>query len=275
MHPVKGQIAWGEPPGCASVPQRPALGFQRRLLAFAFAATTQSADPVLAQDAAVVIGIVGDTARNPLAGVEVVALRARYRSLTDGRGIFVFHLPAGDETFLVRRVGFGPQSFDATLVVGDTVRLGVILAPAPVTLPELAVEAENTVYRGKLAGFAERMTSSGAPRSSFLTRRDIEQANATRTTDLLRRAGLRLRFDRRGQPVLTCPRGRSTRQPVVGYFLDGARAPANFDISYLDVNQIEAIEVYPSTANRPMIFNLTGTDCVVALWLREGLTSPP
>lgn len=240
---------------------------------------------IAAQKKAVIMGIVADTMKTPLVDAEVTAVKAHVTIRTDARGIFVLdRLPPGDELFVVRRVGFRPESFDATLVAGDTVKVGVMLARAPVVLPELSVEAEGKVYTGKLTGFAERMLHSGAPRSSFLTRADIEKQFPARFMDMLIMAGMKRAIDRRGRDGLTCPRGVASpsRAVRVVYYLDGALIgdggggglgrqadPAMVEsIVRMDPSMIEAVEVYRSTAARPTEFNTTGADCVVVIWTR-------
>jgi hypothetical protein len=241
----------------------------RLLAAIAFLGMIATS-PLPAQKTSVLIGIVGDTTRTPLAQAEVLAMRARRKVTTDTRGIFVFILPPGEEIFLVRRVGYAPQTFEATLVADDTIRLGVVLGPAPVTLPDLVVEAEGIAYHGKLVEFAQRMTTTGAPRSAFLTHKEIEAQATTHTIDLLTTAGLKLRPLSRGRTTVACPRGRSTRPPRVGFYLDGAKMQEEFDVNTVSPIDIEAIEVYRSAAEFPAKYNATGSDCIVLIWLRDG-----
>lgn len=238
---------------------------------------------IAAQKKAVIMGIVADTAKTPLVDAEVTAVKARITIRTDARGIFILdRLPPGNELFVVRRVGFRAQSFDATLVAGDTVKVGVMLATAPVVLPELSVEAEGKVYTGKLTGFAERMIHSGAARSSFLTRADIEKQFPAQFLDMMVKAGMKRARDRRGKDTLTCPRGvtNAYAPPRVAYYVDGAliadgsaatgRAdPAMVEwIVRMEPSMIEAVEIYRSTATRPAEFNASGATCVVVVWTR-------
>lgn len=224
-----------------------------------------------AQKKAVIMGIVADTSKTPLAEAQITAMKASVSIRTDHRGIFILdQLPPGDELFWVRRVGYRPETFDVTLVAGDTVKVGIILAAAPVVLPELSVEAEGRVYTGKLAGFAERMLHSGVARSSFLTRTNIEKQYPARFFDMLAMAGLKRTTDRRGKEILSCPRGISSPRnpPRVAYYLDGALISDGESVARMDPSMIEAVEVYRSTAGRPTEFNMTGADCVVVVWTR-------
>ena len=235
-----------------------------------------------AQKKAVIMGIVADTAKTPLVDAQITAVKAKLTIRTDQRGIFILdQLPPGEELFWVRRIGYRPETFDVTLVAGDTVKVGIMLAAAPVILPELSVEAEGRVYTGKLAGFAERMLHSGAARTSFLTRADIEKQFPAQFVDMLVGAGLRRIVDRRGKDTLTCPRGVTspTRAPRVAYYLDGALiadggSARSVDpimvesIIRMEPALIEAVEVYRSTATRPAEFNASGASCVVVIWTR-------
>lgn len=237
---------------------------------------------MVAQQKAVIMGIVADTSKAPLADSEITALKARVTIRTDREGVFILTtLAPGDEVFMVRRIGYLPQTFEATMIAGDTVKVGVMLAAAPVVLPELSVEAEGKVYRGKLTGFAERMLHSGVARSSFLTRADIEKQFPARFIDMLVLAGMKRSTDRRGKESLTCPRGVASpsRAIRVVYYLDGALIgdaglggrpdPSMTEsIARMDPSMIEAVEVYRSTAGRPTEFNTTGADCVVVVWTR-------
>lgn len=215
---------------------------------------------------ALLLGIVADTGKRPLVEAEIVAMRHKLTTITDSRGVFIFtRLDPGPEVFLVRHIGFRPESFDATLVPGDTLKVGVIMAEAPVQLPDLTVEAEGRLYFGKMLGFAERLRgSSGAPRSAFLTPADVDRLHPTRTIDLLIHAGLKPRYTARGEPTVTCPRGGGK----LAVYLDGAWLQSSFSLSWLEPTQIQAVEVYRSAAERPPEFNATGSDCTVVIWTK-------
>ena len=218
---------------------------------------------------ATIIGIVADTSKTPLAEVEIIAIRAGITTLSDSKGIFILGgLSAGEEVFRIRRIGYRSETFDATLVAGDTIRIGVILGPAAFELPELAVEAEGKVYSGKMTGFADRMLHSGAPRSSFLTRKDLEKMKQNKFIDVLARAGLKRVADRRGRDFLICSHGQATGPAVVVYYIDGARVADPNEVLRMDPETVEAVEVYRSGADRPVQFSMTGSDCTVLVWTR-------
>jgi carboxypeptidase family protein len=218
---------------------------------------------------ATIVGIVADTNKAPLADAEIIAIRSGITTLTDSRGIFILGgLPAGEEVFRIRRIGYRSETFDATLVAGDTIRIGVILAPAAFELPELSVVAEGKVYSGKMTGFADRMLHSGAPRSSFLTRAELAKMRQNKFIDVLAKAGLKRVADRRGRDFLVCSHGSGFGPPVVVYYLDGAKVADPNEVFRIDPETVEAVEVYRSAADRPAQFNMTGSDCTVLIWTR-------
>jgi len=218
---------------------------------------------------ATIVGIVADTNKTPMPDVEVIAIRAGITTITDSRGIFILGgLPAGEEVFRIRRMGYRPETFDAKLLAGDTIRIGVILAPAAFVLPEMTVEAEGKVYRGKMTGFADRMLHSGAPRSSFITRDELAKMSQRQFIDILAKAGLKRVADRRGRNFLICSHGSTTSPPIVAYYIDGARVADAGEILRMDPETVEAVEVYRSAADRPVQFNMTGSDCTVLVWTR-------
>lgn len=218
---------------------------------------------------ATIVGIVADTNKTPMPDVEVIAIRAGITTITDSKGIFILGgLPAGEEVFRIRRIGYQPETFDAKLVAGDTIRIGVILAPAAFVLPEVTVEVEGKIYRGKMTGFADRMLHSGAPRSSFITRDELAKMSQRRFIDILAKAGLKRVADRRGRDFLRCSHGGATSPPIVAYYIDGARVADPAEVLRMDPETVEAIEVYRSAADRPVQFNMTGSDCTVLVWTR-------
>lgn len=168
---------------------------------------------------ATVVAIVGDTAQKPLALAEVVALLAKQRATTKADGIVRMTLPAGEETFIIRRLGYQPQQFTLTLTAGDTLRFGAVLLPDPVQLTEIEVTADRTngvmlegrLYTGKMRSFAKRMQFSAAPRSRFVTPDDLEEFPPTaRITDILRKGGVTTQFhaDRDGRYETAICRGQ-------------------------------------------------------------------
>lgn len=98
----------------------------------------------VAQKTGTITGIVADTNKTPIVDAEIIAIRSNITTLTDSHGIFILPgLPPGDEVFRIRPVGYRSETFDATIVANDTIKIGVILAPAPFNLPEITVTVEG------------------------------------------------------------------------------------------------------------------------------------
>lgn len=196
----------------------------------------------------------GDTAGKPLPDVEIVALRARRIVKTDRRDTVVVPLPPGEETFIIRRIGNFPQSFDATLVAGDSTRMGVNLAASPVavtTLPDLVVEAEGVSYGGRMAGFGTRLRSGAVPRSNFLTRKDLEASGLTlpsTTSNGPDSSSWSTGEASTCSSVLAESARPGPRFRVSRCSFDAIHMNAEFDIKSLDLSQLEAIEVSRSAA---------------------------
>lgn len=214
-------------------------------------------------------GIVADTNKRPLQDVEIISLRSNRRATTNKDGIFVLAgLPPGDEQIRVRRIGYEPQTFAATLAAGDTMRVGIILAASAALLPEIAVVARGKQYKGLMAGFADRMLHSGAPPSSFITREDLDTWNMTRILDVVAKVGMKTRMQSGGKRVVQCPRGYTgSVPPTPVIYLNGSRVFGNFDIDDLSIEQVEALEVYRSPIHTPSQFD-RDAQCVIVIWTR-------
>lgn len=237
---------------------------------------------------AVVMGVVMDTAGRPLAAAEVLAMRAKATSQTTAGGVFrLTGLRKGKELFRVRRIGFVPQVFELDLVEGDTVRLGVNLARDTVqTLPEIAVNAPAppTSIERFHQNLKDRVLRSGAPPSALITREELAKSNDSRLLPLLAVHGLKIKFEpKTGKEYLVCDRGND--RPAI--WLDGAIADVGptggakawraaalmqlVDLANFLPDQVEAVEIYKTPAERPPEYNMTGSYCTVAIWTRRSL----
>jgi len=217
-------------------------------------------------------GSVADSAGQPLGGVELLLhdLRMTVRTRADGRFEFPRVAP-GIYVITARHIGYSPVTWPFRLQ--DSVTLGFRLHRAVTTLPLVVVNGEVKRMTATLVGFYERLRSSGAPRSSFITREEIEKRNPWRTSDLIRDRGAR---------AVACLRG------VI--YLDGVPMPGGspFDppagkrrtvpdsrtaVDIVSPGEIEAIEIYRGPATIPSQFNATsptGTrpGCVILIWTR-------
>jgi hypothetical protein len=200
-------------------------------------------------------GSVVDSAGTPIVDAEVLILGAPRVVTTSARGEFTLDgLPRDPAVLRVRRMGYRARS--VILEPGadtDTLTLLVELETLALELSPVIVRAMEEKYSAKMEGFADRMKH--APRSSFITRADIEKRSPLRTSDLL-------------DPLQTVRcRGRSG-----ALYLDGAYV-RGFDINWLNPNDIEAIEYYRGAGQIPIRFNATlpqgnTPGCVVVIWTR-------
>ncbi len=233
------------------------------------AALTPATHAVAQAYTTTLMGIVADTNKRPIQDAEVISLRSNKRATTNKDGIFVLAgLPPGDEQIRVRRIGYEPQTFAATLAAGDTMQVGIILASSAALLPEIAVVARGKQYKGLMAGFADRMLHSGAPPSSFITREDLDTWNMTRILDVVAKVGMKTRMQSGGKRVVQCPRGYTGNVPPTPViYLNGSRVFGNFDIDDLSIEQVEALEVYKSPIHTPSQFD-RDAQCVIVIWTR-------
>ena len=228
-----------------------------------------------AQAQSVVAGtVVEPTTGLPVPNVEVRVLGTPRAARSDSAGGFTFVLDAGRYLFRATRLGFGPRSVPLELAAGDTITMSIEMDVLPVQLSEVAVKAKEERYRGKMAGFAERMRTSAAPRSSFITRDEIERRHPTYVSDLIRERGGRVQAcagtatiyldgaqlvpDKIGSPM----RGRRT-EPI----------QRDLRLDHVPPDEIEAIEVYAGAATAPAEYSPTASPglspgCTILIWTR-------
>jgi hypothetical protein len=153
------------------------------------------------------------------------------------------------------------------------------MKPVATELAPVTVAAQAPTSRRNLAEFERRRANTTG---SFITRVEfMNQGNPTMTTDVLRRMrGIRVRPGTGFlmQWIITSAQGTRTADvntasecfPLI--FLDrrliGTTAALVVD-DVIPVEQIEAIEFYPSIAGMPREFNRRGAVCgVLVFWTR-------
>lgn len=98
----------------------------------------------------VLVGHVRDSSRTALSGAIVVALGSGISAATGTDGTFrLANVPAGNRTFVARRLGFAPDSFRVTIVAGGVADHDIVLAPLVVQLSEIAVRASPRLAETK------------------------------------------------------------------------------------------------------------------------------
>lgn len=206
--------------------------------------------------------LVDRTSRQPLAGasVSVMGTPRTMRSNADGR--FSVELAPGVYVLQARALGYAAGSWVVQLADQETLSVVIELEPAPVTLAGVTVEGQRPEQRG-LAGFEQRRQRG---RGVYVSEQDIQRANATSLSDLLRNMpGVRLvcRFR-------TCRVNMSRGECQPDFFVDGY--PANNSTSLeMPLVGVIAVEVYRTVTETPAEFLRGNNTCgTIVLWTRSG-----
>ena len=233
----------------------------------------------------------------PIALAEVGVVDG-YVTVASGRdGRYLLHgIGPGRTVVFARAIGYRWATAVLVLTAGDTLEHSFELQPAAVTLPELTTEAK-WAKPGRLAHttkyddfYRRRKLGLG----TFLTRDQIDRANAIRSFELLRGvAGVKVTWNPPGVPGTEVRFSRCTEfPPRISVWLDGAKLmyrpppPLPDDwgglkwradawgawVELFDVvrpSDIEAIEVFRGVAQIPAEF-LDDSCAAVAIWTRDG-----
>jgi hypothetical protein len=268
------------------------------LLPLALASAPAPVQAPAARRPVVIFGSVFDSIGAAVVGADVRLLGTDVVARSGEDGGFVLRAvePA---TYLlrVRRLGFTPRTatIDASAAPpGDSLSLAVELAAAPVALPEVVVEALERKYVGRLATFAERMRTSAAPRSSFVTRDELDRMNPTRVSDVVKLRGRRA-ADCLGGLVYVDGVLATPQRDVEGTVRDAAQSRADGgviaqtarsarrggsattderSVDFIDPNDVEAMEIYRGPSEIPTELNMTARSgsktpgCVIVIWTR-------
>jgi hypothetical protein len=232
------------------------------LLALALAtaaAPAQEAPPIVK-----VRGTVVDSAGVPLGGAEVRAIGTAFLTTTNDSGVFRVEFPAGPIVFAVRRLGYEPATFLATLRPGKTNGVTLVLQGMAHALPGVLVaEARDQTW---LRTFNSRRESQ---QGTFITRADIEKARARLTTDLLRRRSpsVQVVMTRSGGTRVYM-RGNSARRCPPQLFVH--TTPYSGEVDDFPPDVVEAIEVYSGSSELPPELNIGRALCgAIVIWTRD------
>ncbi|MEJ7809496.1 MAG: carboxypeptidase regulatory-like domain-containing protein [Gemmatimonadaceae bacterium] len=211
-----------------------------------------------------IIGVVVDTALNPIAGAGVTVVRTGEKLMTNDRGRFVFTGAAGSEYyFFVRQLRFEARMERVTVTPGDTVRPAFIMVPLSATVLE-AVEIRARRQSQRLGGF-ERRRRAGWGR--YITQEEIDARGAIATVDLVRRMGIPLSTLGSELIPISFRMGTPCAMQIV---VDEFRMYPPVSMSMLPPpREIAAIEVYRGMGGVPAQYgaNACGT---VLIWTRDG-----
>ena len=206
--------------------------------------------------------------------VEVRLLGTNRVVRSDSLGAFRLTVDAGRYLVRATRLGFGPRSVPLDLADGDTVTMSIEMDVLPVALSEVVVRAREERYRGKMAGFADRMRTSAAPRASFITREEIERRAPRQISDMVQE---------RGGRVASCFRAATIYVDGVMLVPDQIGAPVrgrrtepiqrDLRLDHIPPQEIEAMEVYGGPAVAPAEYSGTVAPgmqpgCIVLIWTR-------
>lgn len=232
------------------------------LLALALATTA-----VPAQDAPPIVrvrGVVVDSAGAPLPNAEVRAVGTAFVVVTSDSGVFRVELPAGPMVFAVRRLGYEPSTFFATLRRGRTNGVTLVLHGTAQALPGVVVaeEREQTWLRT----FNQR---SETQPGTFITRAEIEKSRARLTTDLLRRRVPSAQVVMtRGGGTRVYMRGNTVRRCPPQLFVH--TTPYSGEVDDFTPDVVEAIEVYAGSSEIPPELNIGRAMCgAIVIWTRD------
>ena len=219
-------------------------------------------------------GAVRDALGDPVDGARATLLGAGVEGVANARGTFVLDsLPAGTFTLEVRAIGYAPVRRTVQLREGGPNVVAVELGARLFTLPTMIVRGE-LVYSRQLAGFERRRRTEFTGR--FLTPREIQARPRTRLSWLLQDVP-GVVVTRRGPYALVVMR-RVGASPGLEYcgpslWIDGVADPtADFDRIWSD--ELAAVEVYASPAQRPFEFSDRSECGAVAVWLRPRVPPP-
>jgi hypothetical protein len=229
-------------------------------------------------------GWVVDSLR-PLPGATVELLGAKRKVETSETGEFLLDgLDPGRYWISIRRIGYEPFAFSATLDADSTRTLKIVLSPAPYRLKDLEVTAITSGYR--FYDF-DRRSRSGWGR--FLTRDDIRRFNAIDAIDvvlpylpgrsrwvleqsdwsLLSEPGMRMTMGVGSRQHLSSFGSPADWNCAPGVSIDGGSVFAGNRLSDYRADDIEAIEVYRRGSWVPIEFANQATRCgLVVLWLK-------
>jgi hypothetical protein len=227
-----------------------------------------------AQGTAALDGVIRDPTGAPLGGAELTlpAVGAAATTGADGR----FHmaaLPSGTQPLVVAHLGLMPVRTTVDLANHHPVSIDIRMTQAVPVLATVKVQGKDVL--SKLAGFEQRRAEGFG---QFFTDQDIVKMQATKLTDVFRRAAtLRvIRVDPKDSTFMlgiVSARGQvSLAKSNVGFcypavYIDGAfMHNAAHDINtFLDPSSVAGIEIYSDASTTPPQYK--SGDCgTVVIW---------
>jgi Carboxypeptidase regulatory-like domain len=212
--------------------------------------------------------------RVELVGTNVVAL-------TNDTGEFTMTgLPSGSHVLLARHLGFGAEAVTADLTPREPQKVTIKLSRFVAMMDPVVVTARVNVGLDRV-GFNERKKRSGS--GYFLGPDKIRDMHPIYLTDILRHLPS-LRFTYSGGNVsrITSRRGPSgsSDRSCVQYFVDdmpwsAALASAGDINSFVNGNEVVAVELYQPGQAPPHYMRGMGTCITVVIWTRFRVPDVP
>ena len=244
----------------------------------AAAAPSQTAGTSLgrpaAQATAVLDGVIRDLSGAPLGGAQVTLPAAGAAASTGADGRFqIASLPSGTQPLVIAHVGLMPVRTTVDLASHHPVSIDIKMTEPVAVLATVKVQGKNVL--SKLAGFEQRRTEGAG---QFFTADDIAKMEATKLTDVFRRAAtLRvIRIDPKDSTFMlgiVSARGQvSIAMSNTGFcypavYIDGAfmhDAAHNIN-TFLDPSSVAGIEIYADASTTPPQYK--SGDCgTVLIW---------
>src|SRR5688572_2669882 len=250
-------------------------GGSRLLALMIFATALLPVSPGRAQRPAMVTGFVTDSVGNPVFGAAVSIVGTSLSAMTDQRGQFrITGVPTGVVEIRARRLGFVPTVREAQVTPQATAhRVDLRMSALPTTLRPVVVQADRVEYRGRLAGYYERLQRRST--GQFISREEIDRKEHRSLSRLLAQvAGINAFQLRRGGGVVRM-RGQNCR-PLV--WLDGVPLPAGeVDLDAFPASTIHGIELYLGSTTAPLDYTAHRgqSSCgTILLWSRGPDTDP-
>ncbi len=235
-----------------------------------------SAEPALPQGAAVVSGVVTDSSGVPVIGAYVSVDGTSLVSTTNDRGEFrLSGISAGVSVLRARRLGFTPTAREVRLAQQESLgHVELRMSTLPRTLQPVLVQANQVEYKGRLAGYYQRLQRRSA--GYFISRDEIDRNSFRSLSQLLKNAPGVNAFPLRSGGAAVRMRGRGCR-PLV--WLDGVPLPAGeVDLDAFPASTLHGIELYLGSTTAPMDYTANNglSSCgTILLWSRGADTEPP
>jgi hypothetical protein len=212
------------------------------------------------------------------------------RALTDNQGRFeLTNVEPGTHELQFSLIGYGPRSVPVVVHPGRTLEVDASLATDAIELEPIQVVVRSSYL--ERSGFYQRERSS---MGRFFDRSELDKMLATDLSDVLRRVpGVALRqaddkdfltvaqsrrsisWGLSGDPGIFSPgatrrSGDNGRQPcTLSIYLDGVRSFYPY-LEWINVDLVEAVEVYRSGISAPPMFMAPGSSCgTIVLWSRR------